>query len=221
VRRLYLQVIALLPIPIILALVVWAGQRPLPNLPLTQTQKPAATFLNSGPVVLPLAPRPGWKLQGQPVRYDDKTLFDRIDGAAPVYLRAGFVYSLGAEYLQKGSKDPVVLDLYDMGTPSCALGMYATERDLSYAFIPVGDEGYLASGSLNFWQGRFYVKLAGFEQGKSMDQALTELAAALAQALPRAKEAAKDLSPLALLPPRAVLPIARVIPTLRWARWMG
>jgi hypothetical protein len=151
-------------------------------------------------VSLPEAPRPGWKLAAPPVRYDAKTLFDRIDGGAGTYIRAGFVYSLGGDYRKQGMKDPVVIDAYDMGTASRALGMYATERDRSYSFIDIGDEGYLASGSLNFWKGRFYVKLAGYEQGEAGDRDLRELASSLAVALPVESRAKEELAPLALLP---------------------
>jgi hypothetical protein len=159
-------------------------------------------------VELPAAPAKGWQLQGAAVRYDQKSLFDRIDGAAPVYIRAGFVYSIGGEYKKEGAKEPVIVDLYDMGTTSRALGMYATERDASYKFIEVGDEGYLASGSLNFWRGRFYAKLAGQEQGEAMDRDLEELARALVAKLP-APKAPTELAPLALLPSEDRLPHGR------------
>lgn len=198
-RSRLLQVLALLPIPLVVALVVWAGRRPQPHL-----QLPVAKHAHKGggprAVELPPSPAKGWQLQGAAVRYDEKSLFDRIDGAAPVYIRAGFVYSLGGEYKRQGAKEPIIVDLYDMGTTSRALGMYATERDASYRFIRVGDEGYLASGSLNFWRGRFYAKLAGQEQGEAMDRDLEELARALAAKLPAEKGAAAELAPLALLP---------------------
>ena len=155
---------------------------------------------------LPAALKSGWKLQGKVVRYDQKTLFDRINGAAPAYIRAGFVASYGAEYVKKGYEDAVVVDVYDMGTPLQGLGMYATERDASYTFIEIGNEGYLASGSLNLWYGRFYIKMAGFEEGDAMDRGLKELATDLVVALPRAPDAKVVTAPAAKLPSEGRVP---------------
>jgi hypothetical protein len=200
VRRAYLQALALLPIPIVAGLVVVAARHQHHELPVLPGAGPAAGHGGAAPLTLPPAPAPGWKQEGLPVRYDEKTLFDRIDGAAPVYIRAGFVSSIGGEYRREGAKEPIIYDVYNMGSGRQALGMYATERDPSYKFVPVGDEGYLASGSLNFWRGRCYVKLAGQEQGEEMDKALLELAGGLAKALPAAPELKKDLELVKRLP---------------------
>lgn len=203
-RRTLLQALALIPLPLLAGL-VWhsfqhnrhAGPRFLESAAEMGGGRSAAQG-KSGPT-LPAAPAPGWRLEGSPVRYDHRSLFDRIDGAAPVFIRAGFVSSLGGEY-RKGKKEPVSYDVYDMGSGRQALGMYALERDPSYSFVAVGDEGYLASGSLNFWRGRYYVKLAGQEQGEAMDRDLLELGRGIAAALPPAPEVKRELEILRRLP---------------------
>lgn len=204
-RRTLLQILALVPIPIIAALVWWSGKRPLPPPPPLPNGATHGAKKAPG-VKLPAALKSGWKLQGKVVRYNAKTLFDRINGAAPAYIRAGFVASYGAEYVKKGYEDAVVVDAYDMGTPLQGLGMYSTERDSSYSFIEAGNEGYLASGSLNLWYGRFYIKLAGFEEGAKMDSGLKELAAGLVAALPRAPKASEVTAPAARLPGEGRVP---------------
>ena len=198
-RRAALQFLALVPIPIIGLLVWWSVERPPPPPPLVAAHK-AGQKNSKGGVKLPATLKSGWKRQGKVVRYDSKTLFDRINGAAPAYIRAGFVASYGAEYVKKGYEDAVVVDAYDMGTPLLGLGMYATERDTSYTFIEAGNEGYLASGSLNLWYGRFYIKMAGFEEGEAMDRGLKELAVGLVAALPKAPDARVVTAPAARLP---------------------
>jgi hypothetical protein len=197
-----LKLLALAPIPVVVGLVLWAGNRPLPPPPLfTHDEGHGGADDGAKAVSLPKKLESGWAVQGQVERYNKKTLFDRIDGAAPAYIRAGFVYSLGAELRLPDMKESVVADIYAMGSAARALGMYATERDASYSFIDVGEEGYLASGSLNFWQAQFYVKLAGFEEGEAMDAALKKLAQDLGGALPATSEAGKgELVPLGWLP---------------------
>lgn len=201
-----LRVLALAPIPVIIALVVWAGRRPLPPPPVLEGS--GAHGLGAHKTLeLPTRLKPDWTVQGKIERYDQKTLFDRIDGAAPAYIRAGFQYSLGAELRKPAMKESVVADIYAMGSATRALGMYATERDPSYRFIKVGDAGYLASGSLNFWRGAFYVKLAGYDEGEAMDGALTELAGALSTALPGlSKQDGTELAPLGWLPQQGRVP---------------
>jgi hypothetical protein len=205
VKSALLKILALLPVPATLAFVVWAGIQPAPTgaLPSSAAKAGAGGSGGAGGAVdlsLPSTTKSGWKLEGTPVRYDQKSLFDRIDGAAPAYIRAGFLASVGAEFRKDGYKEPLIVDIYDMGTPPRALGIYATERDPSYRFLPVGDAAYLASGTLNFFRGRFYVKIAGYEEGEAMDRGLEALAQDLAQALPLAKDGKAALSPLAALP---------------------
>jgi hypothetical protein len=209
VKSVLIRLLALAPIPIVIALVVWAGKRPMPPpLVLKQHGGAEAGAAGAATVKLPAELASGWKLQGKIEQYNKKTLFDRIDGAAPAYIRAGYAYSLGAEFRKPDAmKESVVVDVYDMGTVPQGLGMYATERDSSYTFIPVGQEGYLASGSLNFWKGRFYVKLAGFEDNEAMNKALRELAEGLAKTLPL-EDKDRSLAPLALLPKEERLPNA-------------
>ncbi len=201
-----LRLLALVPILIVVGLVYWAVSRPMPP-PLVLKKHGGEGSAGHGgvkAVELPAAFKSGWKVLGKVEQYDKKTLFDRIDGAAPAYIHAGYVYSLGAELRKPGMKESVVADIYDMGSLPQGLGMYATERDRSYTFITLGGEGYLASGSLNFWKGRFYVKLAGFEDNEAMNVGLKELAQEIAGVLPEGQAAA--LAPLTLLPKEERLP---------------
>jgi len=208
-RRALLQLLALIPLPLVVAWIYLESERP-PVAPVPKgggAGHGASSARGAGAAPkLPASFPSGWKLKGPPTPYDRKTLYDRINGAAPAYLRAGFVGSQGAEYGREGLKDTVMVDVYDMGSAARALGMYATERDPSYKFCEAGDEAYLASGSLNMWLGRYYVKLAGFEVGEAMDAALKELAVELAGALPAAKDRGALDEGLASLPAEGQLP---------------
>jgi len=196
-----LQLLALAALPALAALIWFTSERPPPStVPLGKGAAAPGKKAGDGALNLPAKLSSGWALKGPLSRYDKKTLFDRINGAAPAYIRAGYVGSVGGEYGKEGFKDTVMVDVYDMGGAARALGMYATERDPSYNFVALGDEGYLASGSLNLWSGRYYLKLAGFEEGEAMDSGLKELAADLVKALPVAKDLVAVKAGLALLP---------------------
>jgi hypothetical protein len=100
-------------------------------------------------------------------------LYQYMDGGADVYLQFGLVGMAHQEY-RAGDTD-VTADIFDMGDPLRAFGIYAAERSPTYRFISMGAEGYSNDGMLNFLQGNYYVKLVGFSaSGKSataLDQA--------------------------------------------------
>ena len=200
-----LRLLALVPIPIVIGLVYWAVSRPMPPpLVLKKHGGEAGGGRAVKAVELPAAFKSGWKVQGKVEQYDKKTLFDRIDGAAPAYIRAGLRLLSRRRAAQAGDEGVGGRRHLRHGQPPQGLGMYATERDRSYTFIKLGEGGYLASGSLNFWKGRFYVKLAGFEDDEAMNVGLKELALEIAAVLPEGDAAA--LAPLALLPKDERLP---------------
>ena len=93
-------------------------------------------------------------------------LYRYIDGAADAFLGFDLVAMVHQEYKAKDAD--ITLDIYDMGKPLNAFGMYAAERSPSYHFLPLGAEGYVSDFILNFFQGEFYVKLSAFSNdGKS------------------------------------------------------
>ena len=121
-------------------------------------------------------PLPGHpKPQAEPSFYKPDTLYQYIDGGADVYLLYDFQALLHQEF-KAGAAD-VTADVYDMGKPEDAFGIYSAERSPKYNYIPVGAEGYRSKGLLNFFQDRYYVKLSG--SGASVDAQLDQLAHAL------------------------------------------
>ena len=93
-------------------------------------------------------------------------LYKYIDGAADAFLSFDLVAMSHQEYETKDAD--VTVDIYDMGKPLNAFGMYAAERSPNYHFLPLGVEGYVSDFILNFFQGQYYVKLSAFSNaGKS------------------------------------------------------
>ena len=93
-------------------------------------------------------------------------------GGADVYLLYDFQLLLHQDF-KAGAAD-MTADVYDMGRPEDAFGIYSAERSPKFNYIPVGAEGYRSKGVLNFFQDRYYVKLSG--SGASVDAQLDQLA---------------------------------------------
>jgi hypothetical protein len=128
--------------------------------------------------MLKLLPDPlpaGAVMQGGVGFYIPDSLYQYMDGGADIFLLYGF-RTLMHEDLKAGAVD-VTVDVFDMGSPEAAFGMYAAERSPAYNFIAIGAEGYRNTGILNFLEDRYYVKLAGF--GDGADSVLDALAHAI------------------------------------------
>jgi hypothetical protein len=113
--------------------------------------------------------------QGTPEFYHPDDLYKYMDGGADVFLFYDFKELLHQEF--KAKQADLTVDVFDMGTPLNAFGIYAAERAPLYHFIPVGTEGYQNEGILNFLQGRYYVKLTAF--GDGADSVLDQFAHSL------------------------------------------
>ena len=123
-----------------------------------RTHAPAAaqnkieSFLNQ--------PLPGRAVpQDQATFYKPDSLYQYIDGGADIYLLYEFRSLLHQDF--KSGDTELTADVYDMGKPEDAFGVYAAERSPGYKFMPIGVEGYRSEGILNFLQDHYYVKLSG------------------------------------------------------------
>ena len=85
-------------------------------------------------------------------KFFSSDLYQYSDGGADVYLDYGLVAMLHQEY--KTSSTDITLDIYNMGAPANAFGIYAAESSPDYHFLPIGAEGYGTNEILNFFQDR-------------------------------------------------------------------
>ena len=112
-------------------------------------------------------------------KFFSSDLYQYTDGAADAYLDYGLVAMVHQEY--KSSNTDFTLDIYDMGAPSNAFGIYAAESSPDYHFLPIGGEGYGTNEILNFFQDEFYVKLSGFSDKEETGPLLERFARVVSQ----------------------------------------
>lgn len=121
-----------------------------------------------------------WRPAEEARTYDPASLFEYIDGAAEAYISYDFKELAVGNYQHGGSKAAMTVEIYDMGTPLDAFGIYSAERFPESRFIAVGIQGYMEEGSLNFLAGRYYVKLLVYEGGDKTEAYLKSYGAAIA-----------------------------------------
>ena len=89
--------------------------------------------------------------------YDRKTIYDYMDGGAEVYLAFDFREVFVRKYIGPSRQEEIALDIFDMGSPEEAYGVFSCDRQDPEAGI--GQESEYGPGLLRFWQGRFFVSM--------------------------------------------------------------
>nr|WP_129734084.1 DUF6599 family protein [Parabacteroides goldsteinii] len=99
----------------------------------------------------------GWTISEEVEVFNPDNLFDRINGAAPLFIENNFREMTSMEY-KKGS-DYITIQAYRHATPEDAFGMYSSERSSDLAFLPIGGEAQGDKTNLYFFAGNMYLKI--------------------------------------------------------------
>jgi hypothetical protein len=121
-----------------------------------------------------------WESAGQDAVYDRKTLYDYMDGGAEVYLAFDFRSAFVRKY-KNPSGEEMALDIYDMGSPEEAFGVFSCDRQDPEAGI--GQESEYGFGLLRFLQGRYFVSITAAGDEKKAEKAILELGKVVAPLL--------------------------------------
>jgi hypothetical protein len=127
-----------------------------------------------------------WARGDSPLTYDRETIFDYINGAGEVYRSYAFGQVAVAVYASSEGLPDVTVELFDMGDPADAYGVFSYAREQEETGI---GGGYERKGRvLCFWQDRYYVCVASEERTADSERSLEEIARAISEGLPPASE---------------------------------
>ncbi|SBV91467.1 DUF6599 family protein [uncultured Dysgonomonas sp.] len=99
----------------------------------------------------------GWAISDKIEIFEPDNLFDRINGAAPLYLENNFREMTQMEYTR--GDDYISIQAYRHASPEDAFGMYASERSSELKFFPIGGEAQGDNSGIFFFAGNIYVKM--------------------------------------------------------------
>jgi len=136
----------------------------------------------------------GWKASSKDQLYDQKTIYDYIDGGGEVYLAFNFHQVLVRRYV-KPRQPAIIAELFDMGRGEEAFGVFSFEREGDE--IGIGQDSEYVGGLLRFWQDRFFVCLSMEEETPQVRQAVMDLGRVIVK---RIKSEGKRPELLSLLP---------------------
>jgi hypothetical protein len=161
VRIVVFVVLALIP-PTLIGSLVWKGRKaPAPE-KAAVAAKPSVGEADAALRALFDAPFVGAKVKDKVALYDEKGLFDYIDGAAPIFIERHF-RKLGAAELSTPEGSDLVCDVYDMATPDNALSIYNAEKSSHAKPVEGFPDAIAGPMSFVFHHGRYYTKLTAFD----------------------------------------------------------
>jgi hypothetical protein len=148
----------------------------------------ALAWAGEGPIKaeLPEACSPGWLRAGETKIYTPQNLYEYIDGEAELYMPYGFARLVTGFYGRKGPEGGpgLVVNLFTMGSPLDAFGIYANYRGQSADPVNIGAEGFVEESQLMYYQDRYFIQIA--VSGSPVPNRFTFLscAASIAKTLP-------------------------------------
>jgi hypothetical protein len=151
----------------------------------------------------PHDPARRWHLPADRTLYTPKTLHLYISRDTDRYKRHGFQQMLLVRYHPAGGREPIDVQLYDMGTKLGAFGIFSSERRLRNAPASVGNEAHEGRGFLCFWRGRICVKMQSASVVDTLSGDLRALGSEIAWRIP-CDGKLPDLA--ACFPPRGQIP---------------
>lgn len=106
--------------------------------------------------------------------FDNKGLWEYINGGAEIYLIYNFIDVSTADY--KKDDVEIVVDMYRFKTSKDAYGLYTVFRPPDAEIIRLGVQGFMAPASLHFVKGEYFVQLTGDPEIPGGDLAIINLA---------------------------------------------
>ncbi|MBD3414750.1 MAG: hypothetical protein GF421_10010 [Candidatus Aminicenantes bacterium] len=123
----------------------------------------------------------GWRAEEEDKIYDEKTIFDYIDGAGEVYRAYQFI-ELRARHFTKPQSPNILVDLFDMGSSRNAYGVFT--HNLEGERKEIGQGSTYKGGLLSFWKGPYFVSLYAERETQDSKKAVLELGREISSRIP-------------------------------------
>jgi hypothetical protein len=148
--------------PTLIGILVWHGREAPPAERAPAAARPAGQEADLALRAL-FEPAPaGATIKEKVALYDEKGLFDYIDGAAPIFIDRHFRKLAAAEMATPEGSD-LVCDVYDMATPENAQSIFDKEKSAQAKAVDGWAEAITGPMSLVFHHARYYAKLTAFD----------------------------------------------------------
>lgn len=124
-----------------------------------------------------------WVRAGKPTTYNTETLYrDRVV-PTEIYHHYGFQRQAEVEYQSPkfGSVPFILLEIFDMGTPENAFGIFSVNSYPHPKFEWIGCKAIISGKSLRFWKGKYFIQIEGYAIATGIRKGMIAIARATAQ----------------------------------------
>ena len=122
----------------------------------------------------------GWKWDGREMKYDSRTVFKYMDGAAELYLAYG-VHNVTVRRFEESSQPPLIVELYEMASSGDAYGVFSFEHQDEAVEIGQGSE--FGGGLLRFWKGKYFVSIYAEGEGAEVESGILKMGRGVANSI--------------------------------------
>lgn len=120
-----------------------------------------------------------WEKSPDVSLYDADNLYTYINGGAELYISYKFINLISQPYVNV-EDDEIKIDIFDMGSPQNAYGIFSHSREAIDDFVSSNIESEYAGGLLTFWKGRYYVSILAYPETESRKLVVQQLARKIA-----------------------------------------
>lgn len=133
---------------------------------------------------------PGWELEGELIHHTPDDLWKYINGAAEQFLSYDFQKLQSGDY--KSGSMGITIDIYDMGTPLNAFGIYNIEKPKNKKSLKIGTETILVPPyQMLILKDKFYIKCNLYD-GEYNEDGIKQLMQKIASSLSGSEEFPKE-----------------------------
>ena len=124
----------------------------------------------------------GWVQSRAPSTYEGRTLYRDRPSSPDLYYAYGFERQAEVEYEtpQFGSRPLILLEIFDMGSPENAFGIYNFHTYPKMKFEWVGSKAMLSGNYLRFSKGKYFIQIEGYEIATGIREGMVTLAKMIA-----------------------------------------
>jgi hypothetical protein len=141
----------------------------------------------------------GWQADGPVKLFAVDTIFNHINGEAELFFPYGFKAAAYVSYVNSQFPDASIeADVYEMGSPLDAFGIYSNFRYPEADFIELGCEGFLSDQQLMFYSDVYFVKLTVVGSISNPRESLQSCANTIRSRLPKSAARPPELDLVAV-----------------------
>lgn len=160
-----------------------------------------------------------WVHANKPTTYNTETLYN--DRFVPsklypeIYHHYGFQSQAEVEYQSPkfGSEPYILLEIFDMGTPENAFGIFSVSSYPHPKYEWIGCKAIVSGRNLRFWKGKYFIQIEGYAIATGIRKAMIELAHIIAK---RIEDPPQKIPLLELLPTQYIRGSEKLF-TTNWA----